>query len=88
MLKIKGFNSIIHVIMSDITSPLLSGCHALSSHSTPLVSLPLHHLLTVHVHKHLSNDPTRSKESEDLLKVSYPHVLVVKLLDFHIYCNE
>ncbi|KAF0038107.1 hypothetical protein F2P81_008591 [Scophthalmus maximus] len=43
--------------------------NALSSHSTPVVSLPVHRLLTVHVHKHIPEDPTRTKEPKDLLKV-------------------
>ncbi|XP_030293263.1 N-acetylglucosaminyl-phosphatidylinositol de-N-acetylase isoform X1 [Sparus aurata] len=41
--------------------------HVLPSHSTPVVSSPLHRLLSVHVRKHIPNHPTRTKEPEDLL---------------------
>ncbi|XP_040006877.1 N-acetylglucosaminyl-phosphatidylinositol de-N-acetylase isoform X2 [Xiphias gladius] len=51
------------------TGQVPNGCHALSSHSTPVVSLSVHNLLAVHVHKHIPNDPPRTKQPEDLLKV-------------------
>ncbi|XP_038564248.1 N-acetylglucosaminyl-phosphatidylinositol de-N-acetylase isoform X1 [Micropterus salmoides] len=55
--------------------------HVLSSHSAPLVSLPLHRLLSVHVREHIPNDPTRTKEPEDLLGLSHsdPDALIVTL---------
>ncbi|XP_028452144.1 N-acetylglucosaminyl-phosphatidylinositol de-N-acetylase isoform X1 [Perca flavescens] len=44
--------------------------HVLSPHSTAVVSLPLHHLVSVHVRQHIPNDPQRAKEPEDLLGLS------------------
>uniref|UniRef100_A0A3P8NY67 N-acetylglucosaminylphosphatidylinositol deacetylase n=1 Tax=Astatotilapia calliptera TaxID=8154 RepID=A0A3P8NY67_ASTCA len=43
-------------------------CHAVPSHSAAVVSLPLHHVLTLHVHKHIPNHCSGTKEPEDLLK--------------------
>lgn len=53
----------------------------MSSQSAPLVSLPLHRLLSVHVREHIPNDPTRTKEPEDLLGLSHsdPDALIVTL---------
>ncbi|XP_037605212.1 N-acetylglucosaminyl-phosphatidylinositol de-N-acetylase isoform X2 [Sebastes umbrosus] len=41
--------------------------HVLSPHSAPVVSLPLHRLLPIHVRQHIPDYPTRTKEPEDLL---------------------
>lgn len=47
----------------------LTGCHAVSSLSASVVSVSLHHLLEVYVHKHVPGRSTRTEESEDLLNV-------------------
>lgn len=50
------------------------------SQSTPVVSLPLHHLLSLHVRKHVPNDPTGTEEPEDLLSLFHADALIVTLL--------
>ncbi|XP_049448825.1 N-acetylglucosaminyl-phosphatidylinositol de-N-acetylase isoform X2 [Epinephelus fuscoguttatus] len=61
----------IHKAVSHLasTGQVPNGRHVLSPLSTPVVPLPLHHLLSVHVHQHIPNYPTRTKEPKDLLKV-------------------
>lgn len=48
---------------------LVSGGHVLPSHSASLVSLPLHHLLSVHVCKYIPKHPTSTKEYENVLEL-------------------
>ncbi|XP_035864890.1 N-acetylglucosaminyl-phosphatidylinositol de-N-acetylase isoform X2 [Sander lucioperca] len=62
----------IHKAVSHLASSgqVPNGCHVLSPHSTPVVSLPLHHLVSVHVRQHIPSDPQRAKEPEDLLGLS------------------
>ncbi|XP_051258093.1 N-acetylglucosaminyl-phosphatidylinositol de-N-acetylase isoform X2 [Dicentrarchus labrax] len=65
-----GNHTALHKAVSHLasTGQVPNGCHVLPSLSTPVVSLPLHRLLSVHVHKHIPNYPTRTQEPEDLLK--------------------
>ncbi|XP_044078056.1 N-acetylglucosaminyl-phosphatidylinositol de-N-acetylase isoform X1 [Siniperca chuatsi] len=74
----------IHKAVSHVayTGQVPNESHVLSSHSAPVVSLPLHRPVPVHVRKHIPNYPTRTKEPEDLLSLSHPdpYALTVTLL--------
>ncbi|XP_053298213.1 N-acetylglucosaminyl-phosphatidylinositol de-N-acetylase isoform X2 [Pleuronectes platessa] len=61
----------IHKAVSHLasTGQVPDGSNDLSSHSTPVVSASVRRLLALHVHKHIPDDSTRTKEPEDLLKV-------------------